>query len=151
MKHRTHKYTFGSGIDANSMLMRKLMKNFIRASHVETTITRAKALKVYMDRIVSKTRVYTESNKNFLLRYFPEKDYQRVLFTQIGPAVEKINGGYVRIVRMSKRDNDGAMIARVEWAHPVVVDWENIKPIKKESKEIKKEEIPPEKNVTKTK
>lgn len=119
MKHRTHKYTFGQGTDANSMMMRKLMKNFIKSSHIETTITRAKALKVYMDRIVSKSRVYSESNKNFLLRYFPEKDFQRVLFTQVGPAVAKISGGYVKIVRLSHRDNDGAMMARLEWAHPV--------------------------------
>ena len=127
MQHRSNKFTFGSGIDANSMLMRKLMKNFISSSQIETTITRAKALKVYMDRIVSKTRVYSESNKNYLLRYFPEKKYQKVLFDQIGPAVAKISGGYVRIVRLGKRDNDGAMMARVEWAHPVVIDWENKK------------------------
>lgn len=143
MKHRTHKYTFGQGTDANSMMMRKLMKNFIKSSHIETTITRAKALKVYMDRIVSKTRVYSESNKNFLLRYFPEKDFQRVLFTQIGPAVAKISGGYVRIVRLTHRDNDGAMMARLEWAHPVVVDWENKKSPKKSEVKTPKEETQP--------
>lgn len=137
MRHRTNKFTFGSGIDANSMLMRKLMKNFIGSSHIETTIARAKALKVYMDRIVSKTRVYSESNKNYLLRYFPEKKYQKVLFDQIGPAIAKISGGYVRIVRLGQRDNDGAMMARVEWAHPVVIDWGS----KKSSKKINKTEI----------
>jgi len=138
MKHRTNKITFGSGIDANSMMMRKLMKNFIRASHIETTIPRAKALKIYMDRVVSKALVYTESNKNYLLRYFPEKMYQRVLFTQIGPALSKIRGGYVRIIRLSQRDNDGAMMARMEWAHPVVVDWENIQPIQKKKEKVTK-------------
>jgi len=140
MQHRTNKFTFGSGVDANSMLMRKLMKNFINSSRIETTISRAKALKVYMDRIVSKTRVYSESNKNYLLRYFPEKKYQKVLFDQIGPAIAKISGGYVRIVRLGQRDNDGAMMARVEWAHPVVIDWESkIKSSKKtDQKEITK-------------
>ena len=138
MRHRTNKFTFGSGIDANSMLMRKLMKNFMSSSHIETTIARAKALKVYMDRIVSKTRVYSESNKNYLLRYFPEKKYQKVLFDQIGPAIAKISGGYVRIVRLGQRDNDGAMMARVEWAHPVVIDWESKK---KSSKKIDQTEI----------
>ena len=169
MQHRTNKFTFGSGIDANSMLMRKLMKNFISSSQIETTITRAKALKVYMDRIVSKTRVYSEYNKNYLLRYFPEKKYQKVLFDQIGPAVAKISGGYVRIVRLGKRDNDGAMMARVEWAHPVVIDWENKKSSKKTNQtktaklspttveekkskpEAKKIEVKPTKKVTKTK
>jgi len=169
MQHRSNKFTFGSGIDANSMLMRKLMKNFISSSHIETTITRAKALKVYMDRIVSKTRVYSESNKNYLLRYFPEKKYQKVLFDQIGPAIAKISGGYVRIVRLGKRDNDGAMMARVEWAHPVVIDWENKKSSKKTNQtkkdklssatveekkikpEAKKTEVKTPKKVTKTK
>jgi|GEM_PF-436032 len=145
MRHRTNKFTFGAGIDANSMMMRKLMKNFIRSSHIETTITRAKALKVYMDRIVSKTRVYSEANKNYLLRYFPEKKYQRVLFNQIGPAVAKISGGYVRIVRLGRRNNDGALMARLEWAHPVVIDWENSKSMQKPA-ELKKSKPSPKKN-----
>jgi len=122
-----------------------------------------------MDRIVSKTRVYSESNKNYLLRYFPEKKYQKVLFDQIGPAIAKISGGYVRIVRLGKRDNDGAMMARVEWAHPVVIDWENKKSSKKTNQtkkdklssatveekkikpEAKKTEVKTPKKVTKTK
>src|SRR3989339_384017 len=131
MKHRTNKKKFGGGSDANKMMMRKLMKNFISASHIKTTVPRAKALKIALDRIVSKARTYTESNKNYLLRFFPEKKYQKVLFQQIGPALSKVSGGYVRIIKLNQRDNDGAMMAQIEWAHPVVVDWESMKPKKK--------------------
>ena len=80
---------------------------------------------------MSKARTYTESNKNYLLRFFPEKKYQKVLFQQIGPALSKVSGGYVRIIKLNQRDNDGAMMAQIEWAHPVVVDWESMKPKKK--------------------
>lgn len=145
MRHRIRKNTFQSGIDGNSMLMRKLMKNFFRDSRITTTLSKAKVLKVNIERVITKTKVFSESNKNYLLRYFPEKTYQSVLFKQIGSALVKINGGYVRVVRLNNRNNDGAISARVEWAHPVVIDWKNdvaqkkIKKLEEKTPKINKE------------
>lgn len=106
------------------MILRKMMTNFFLNSHIVTTEKRGKILKRFLDRIVSKTRNESESNKNYLLRYFPNKTMIQTLFSQVGTAVKSIEGGYVRIVRMNQRDNDGSMMVRVEWAHPVVIDWE---------------------------
>lgn len=103
------------------------MTNFFKNSYIVTTEKRGKILKRFLDIIVSKTREEKESNKNYLLRYFPSKTFVATLFAQVGPAVRDIAGGYVRVVRMNQRDNDGALMVRVEWAHPVVIDWEGKK------------------------
>ena len=123
MKHRTKLIKFHSGKDSNKMILRKMMTNFFTHSHIVTTERRGKILKRFLDIAVAKTREESESNKNYLLQYFPSKTFVATLFAQVGPAVKDIVGGYVRVVRMNQRDNDGSMMVRVEWAHPVVVDW----------------------------
>lgn len=145
MKHRTKKIKFHSGADSNKMILRKMMRNFFMYAHIETTEKRGKILKRFLDRVVSKTREQTESNKNYLLRYFPEKKIIETLFSQVGPAVKDIAGGYVRIVRKNQRENDGAMMVRVEWAHPVVIDWNDKKAESK--KESPKKDSTPAKDV----
>lgn len=123
MKHRVKIKKFGQGIDANRMLFRKLMLNFLQNAKLTTTISKAKALKSALERVISKSRVKTESNKNYLLKFFPKRVVFDVMFDQVGPAFPKLTGGYVRVVRLSERVTDGAMIGRVEWAHPVVIKW----------------------------
>jgi len=159
MKHQVKNTKFHSGVDSNQMIVRKLMKNFLRRSTVVTTHLKGKVLKMNIDRIVSKSRTFTQSNKNVLLKYFPEPEYIKVLFEQVGPAVKDIAGGYVRIIKLGIRENDGASMVRVEWAHPVVIDWEpkskekskpTVKPkaktkakpeVKKDAKTVKKAEV----------
>src|SRR3989344_1316416 len=137
MRHQTNKVKFKSGQDANSMLMRKLMYNFLRHSHIKTTEAKAKALKMYIDRLVSKSKEKTEANKNYMLRFFQEKTITDIIFNQIGPAFAKINGGFVKIIRLGPRTNDATMIVELQWAHPIVIDWGD----KKEAKESEKKEV----------
>jgi len=136
MIHRTKKVKFHSGSDSNKMILRKLLTSFFIHSHVETTEKKARVLKTFLDRIVAKTREETQANKNYLLRYFPKTSFISVLFTQVGPAVKAIEGGYVRTVRIAQRQNDASTMVRVEWAHPVVLDWGG------PEKNIKSKELP---------
>ena len=60
MIHGVKKSKFKGGQDSNSMIMRKLMYNFVRFAHVTTTEARAKALKSELDRALTKTKEKTE-------------------------------------------------------------------------------------------
>ncbi len=151
MNHGTKKVKFKDGQDSNTMIMRKLMYNFLRFSHLTTTERKAKALKMYLDRILTKSKVKSEANKNYLLRYFQQKGVMDVLFEQVGPAIEKIQGGYVRIVRKNQRINDGAMMVQVRWAHPVVLDWGDKKEVTEPEKKTEKKEATAEKVEKETK
>ncbi len=135
------------------MILRKMMTNFFKYSHIVTTEKRGKILKRFIDIAVAKTREETEASKNYLLKYFPSKAFVSTLFAQVGPAVKDIAGGYVRIVRMNQRDNDGSMMVRVEWAHPVVIDWgdKKEKTAKTEKAEKSEKKKAPKKAVKKEK
>ncbi len=134
MRHQTKKIKFKDGQDSNTMIMRKLMFNFLRNAHLTTTEKKAKALKMYMDIIVAKSKEKTEANKNYMLTYLPGKMI-KVLFEQVGPAVAKINGGFIKTTRLNQRLTDGSLMVKVQWAHPVVIDWGDKKEVKKVTKE----------------
>lgn len=127
MKHSVKKIKFKSGKDANEMLMRKMASNLIAHGRMVTTEAKAKALRPFIERLVTKAKNQTEADKNYLLRYFPDKKRMTVLLEQIGPAFKDRNGGYVRIVRLNQRDSDGTMMSRIEWTQPITVAAPEVK------------------------
>lgn len=122
MRHRVKKIKFNWGKDANKMLMRKLAINFLSKGHLQTTLSKAKALRPYLEKLVSKMKVKSEASKNYLLHHLGDEKIVSNGFKVIGPALSKINGGYVRIIKMNMRSADGAVIARIAWAYPVILE-----------------------------
>lgn len=128
MKHRIGKRKFGYGYDANKMLMRQLCRNFFLEQKSTTTKERAKAMQMIIEKLVSKAKVKTEANKNHILSYFGEQALVDRLFDTVGPAFEKINGGYTKVSLLEQRQSDGAMMAQITWAHPLKKEIETNKP-----------------------
>ncbi len=120
MRHGVKTVKFKGGKDANDMLMRKLAANFLLHGKMKTTLSKAKMVRPVVEKLVSKARVRNEANKNYLLRRLNDRAIVEKLFDNIGPAVSKINGGYVRIVRLGARLSDGSEVARLEWVYPIV-------------------------------
>lgn len=136
MKHAINKLKLKSGKDANEMLVRKLAFNFLSTGYMVTTEKKAKILKTFMERVVNKSKEQNEANKNTLLRYFPQKKVISALFEQVGPTLKERAGGYTKIAKLAARDSDGALMVKIQWAHPVVINWETKKA------EVKTEKAP---------
>lgn len=136
MKHRIAKRKFGFGYDANKMLMRQLCRNFFLEQKSTTTKERAKAMQIIIEKLVSKSKAKTEANKNHILSYFGEQALVDRLFNTVGPAFEKIKGGYTKVTLLEQRQSDGAMMARITWAHPLTKEIEVKNPAGKEVKEV---------------
>ncbi len=126
MRHRVKKIRFGGGRDANRMLVRKLLVNFFTRGKLETTLSRAKAIRPTVERIVEKSKEKTEANKNCLLKTLDQKKVVNILFDQIGPVFKDKHGGYVRVVKLGQRSSDGGERARIEWTQPVVLESKNL-------------------------
>ena len=145
MRHRVKKMKFSKGKDANEMLLKKLLSNFLIQGKITTTQKKAKAVKSGIDRIVSKSKNRTQSNKNYLLSHLTQQNLIPVLFDQIAPIVKTRVGGYTRIIKLGVRDSDGAEMARVEWVDRVVLNQEKKKKEKK-TQNIKKDKSVDNKN-----
>ena len=120
MRHGVKSYSFRGGSDANKMLLRKLVVNFLAHGILTTTETKAKMTKSTLDRLIEKAKVRTEANRNYLLKNIAQPSVVEYLFTEVGPAIKDIKGGYIRIIKMGYRASDGARSAKLSWAHPIV-------------------------------
>ncbi len=120
MRHRVNKIKFKGGKDANDMLVRKIAVNFLLHGKIKTTLSKAKVAKRIIEKIVSKAKIRNEANKNFLLRKLADIKIVNNLFENIGPAIAKINGGFVKITRLGARLSDGTEVAQLIWAYPIV-------------------------------
>lgn len=149
MKHGYQKIKIHSGKDSNRMILRKLLSNFFINSHIVTTEKKGKILKTAVDTMVSKLKQDKPANRNVVLSYIGDTKLVKHLFDKIGSQVSNINGGFVRLIKLGQRENDGSMMTRLEWAHPVVNDYKKIasvkKPVEKKNVKVAKDKV--EKNI----
>lgn len=122
MRHGSHKIKVQLGIDANRMLLRKLAINFLTHGKITTTEKKARVLKSYLERLVEKTKDTTQANKNFLLKYLALPKLVESLFSQVGPVFKNRIGGYVTMQKLYERETDGALLMRLSWSTPVVIE-----------------------------
>ncbi|MFA6017340.1 MAG: bL17 family ribosomal protein [Patescibacteria group bacterium] len=120
MRHRVKKIKFSNGIDANRAMTRKLALNFFLKGKLSTTLSRAKAIKPVIERLVEKMKIRTEANVNYLKEKLDDERILEIAYRDIGPVVAKINGGYIRIIKLGQRESDGAEAARIEWVYPII-------------------------------
>ncbi|PIP63733.1 50S ribosomal protein L17 [Candidatus Roizmanbacteria bacterium CG_4_9_14_3_um_filter_33_18] len=120
MRHGVKKIKFSNGIDANRALTRKLAVNFFLKGKLSTTLSKAKAMKPVIERLIEKMKVKTESNLNYLKQKLDSKEVIEMAYKDISPTIAKINGGYVRVIKLGQRESDGAETARIEWVYPII-------------------------------
>ncbi len=120
MRHGYKKNKFANGYDADRMLMRKLALNFFLEGKVETTLSKAQAVKPVIEKMVTKIKAGATSDRNVLTRKFGSLELLKEKMEEISTSLKEVKGGYTKIIKLGFRDSDGAPTARVEWAHPVV-------------------------------
>ena len=120
MSHGYKKIHFKHGKDAQNMLLRQLTTNFILNGKITSSEKRVKVLKSWFDKLVGKAKVRNEANKNVLLRHLGDLKVVNEFFEQAKQISKDKVGGYVRIIKLFERANDGTMMNRLEWTLPIV-------------------------------
>ncbi|MBI5123159.1 50S ribosomal protein L17 [Candidatus Roizmanbacteria bacterium] len=120
MRHKVKKIKFSDGYDANRALTRKLAINFFLKGKLSTTLSRAKTIKPIIEKLIEKMKVKSESNINYLKQKLNSNEVIDIAYKDISPVIEKINGGYIRIIKLGKRNSDGAEMGKIEWAYPII-------------------------------
>jgi len=117
VRHRVKKFKLSRPKDQKEALLRGLFNSLVLYGKIETTHPKAKALKAYAERVV--TRIKREDimyNKvREAKRHLYDKKAVWKLVREIAPKYEERNGGYIRVVRSRIRRGDGAQMAIVEW------------------------------------
>lgn len=98
---------------------RALLKNMAQAliehKRIFTTLAKAKALRVYIEPLVTKAKTNTTHSRRVVFSYLQSKESVKELF---GPIAEKVGdrpGGYVRVIKTGFRQGDSAEMAMIEF------------------------------------
>ena len=114
MKHRINRKKLGTGNKHHKAELRNLATQLLQYERIQTTILRAKLLKSYVEKIITRSKIDSLHNRRIVYKNIKDKLILKKLFTEIGVRYKTRNGGYTRIVRYKKRHGDGAELCYVE-------------------------------------
>jgi len=95
-------------------LMRNLATSLIEAGAIETTEAKAKELRPFVEKLITKAKSGTLHARRLAVRHIHKREAADKLFQEIGPRYAKRPGGYTRILKTGHRKGDGAEMARIE-------------------------------------
>ncbi len=144
MRHRKAGYKLGRNPAHRRATLRNLVTNVIERERVQTTLTRAKAARPLVERMITLGKRDSLHARRQAGAYLMTPDATRKLFATIAPRFAERNGGYTRIVRAGFRIGDGAEVAILELLGSELKKKEK-KPKKKEAPQAEGKEAAPEK------
>lgn len=116
MRHRVAGNRLGRLQSERRALLKGLAIDLILRSKVRTTDAKAKALKPFVERLVTKARKDSLSNRRLVASRIPHPSAVKKLFSEIAPKYIDRSGGYLRIVKVSGfRRGDASSLSEVQW------------------------------------
>ena len=96
--------------------MRNLCNDLIRNGKIETTETRAKAIRPDVERLVTFAKHQTLASRRIILSRVNNQRVAKKLYDDYGPRYAERKGGYLRITKLAQaRKRDGTRMARIEF------------------------------------
>ena len=104
-------------------LMSNMAASLIMKKRINTTLAKAKALRVYVEPIITRAKQDNQHNRRQVFSYLQNKEAVTELFKEVGPKVASRPGGYTRIIKYSitvssrptaKRRDDNADMCLIE-------------------------------------
>lgn len=104
----------GSGPKHQRLMLSGLALSLFEHERVKTTEAKAKALKPYAERLITKAKAGGVHERRQVLALIEDRSIVHKLFADIAPRFTARNGGYTRILKLGHRNGDGAPMALVE-------------------------------------
>ncbi|WP_063008361.1 50S ribosomal protein L17 [Nocardia kruczakiae] len=105
---------FGGSASHQKAIFANLATALFEHGRITTTEAKAKALRPYAEKLVTKAKAGTLADRREVLKVIRNKDVLHELFANIGPSFEGRDGGYTRIIKTVPRKGDNAPMAIIE-------------------------------------
>lgn len=115
MMHQKKRPKLGVKPAHRKAMLRNLALALITHKRIKTTDSRAKALRVFIEPLVTRAKKGDFNAIRQIMRKFPNKTAVHTLVHKIAPVFADRPGGYTRIVKLGFRDNDRASISLIEF------------------------------------
>ena len=115
MRQRNKKIKLGRKKAHRNSMLANLACSLINHKRINTTVTKAKALKRFIEPLVTKTRNDSTHNRRVVFKYLRNKESINELFRAVSNKIGDRPGGYTRIIKLGKRMGDNADMAMIEF------------------------------------
>lgn len=113
MRHRRKKQKLGSSFHQRKAILRSLASAVILRERIFTTEGKAKKVRPYLEKAISRAKENTLANRRILLQDFTPRITNKLL-KEIGPRYANQAGGYTRIMKTTARKSDAAKMVLIE-------------------------------------
>ena len=114
MRHKLTNRKLNRTSEHRKALIKNMLNALIKHEQIETTLPKAKELKIAVDKIITLGKKNSLSSKRMLLSKLQDQNIVKKLTTTLIKRYEKRSGGYSRIVRSGYRYGDNAPKAYIE-------------------------------------
>ena len=116
MMHHKNFRKFGREKNQRKAFIKGLASSLIIHGRMQTTIARAKEVRPYVEKLITKAKEDTVAKRRDVAAKFYNHDLETgKLFNELAPKYKDVAGGYTRIIRLSRRLGDGAEMAIIEF------------------------------------
>ena len=131
MRHGKKVMHLGRKTAHRKSMLSNMACSLIEHKRINTTVTKAKALKQFVEPIITKAKSDTTHNRRLVFSSLRDKETVTELFRDVATKVGDRPGGYTRIIKLGNRLGDNASMAMIE-----LVDYNEV--YKSETTEKKK-------------
>lgn len=114
MRHNRSINHLGRQSGHRKAMLSNMASSLILNKQIETTLAKAKALRSYVEPLITKSKEDTTHNRRTVFSYLKQKEAVSELFRVVAPKIADRPGGYTRIVKNGFREGDGADMAIME-------------------------------------
>lgn len=114
MRHNKAINHLGRKSGHRKALLANMSVSLIMHKRIETTVAKAKALKMYVEPLITKSKEDTTSSRRLVFSYLKNKEAVTELFRTVAPKIADRPGGYTRVLKTGFRLGDGADTAIIE-------------------------------------
>ena len=121
MRHGDKINNLGRTASHRAALLSNLASQLIANKRITTTLAKAKALRTYVEPLITKAKQNTTHQRRIVFSYLQDKEAIKELFDVVRLKIEGRPGGYTRIIKLGTRVGDNAELALIE-----LVDYNEI-------------------------
>lgn len=114
MRHGKKFNHLGRKVGHRKALLANMACSLIKHKRIQTTLAKAKALRKYIEPLLTKAKANTTHSRRMVFSYLQDKEVVKELFDDVSDKIADRPGGYTRILKLGFRFGDGAEMAMIE-------------------------------------
>ena len=134
MRHNKKFNHLGRTASHRDAMLANMAVSLIMRKRITTTLAKAKALKKYVEPLITRSKEDTTNSRRVVFRYLQQKEAIKELFGVVATKVADRPGGYTRVIKLGTRQGDAAPMAFI-----ALVDFdENMAKVPKAAKKTRR-------------